>query len=168
MTEHVRWYASVEEMRADMDRAEQSANAAMTPRQSQHLAVALENPTYAFRVWEGLVICGETSTPRARAERERELGAEDFEYDLTRFTEVHQRGYLTGRWYSVVEPTGELGDTHVSQVVWIDPLVFNMLREYEWNMERLQRDAPFIQAVAFLGNLRTNITDTYPDAEWLP
>ena len=168
MTEHIRTYASAEEMFADMRRAEDGANAAMTAHQRRHLDAAAENPTYAFRVWEGLVIVGETSTPRARAERERELGAEDFDYDLERFTEVHGRGYLTGRWYSVVEPDGELGDTHVSQVVWIDPLVFNTLREFGWDMERLQRDAPFIKAVAFLGNLRSNITDTYPDAEWLP
>lgn len=161
--EHVRSYTSIEEMQRDLAAAERAAVAATTERQRRHLAAAAENPTYWFRVWEDIVIVGESQPIAYQARREVELGGEDYDHEFARFTERHERGYLFGPCYSVIEPDGELGSTHVSSVVWIDPLVFQALREYGWDTGRLHREAPFIKAVAVVGNLRQNIMDTYPD-----
>lgn len=44
------------------------------------------------------------------------------------------RGYLSGRAYSVVEPDGELGDTHVSTVFEISEKAFEQARAIGWRI----------------------------------
>jgi hypothetical protein len=43
-----------------------------------------------------------------------------------------ERGYVFGKAYSVVEPTGELGDTHVSQMVEVPRETWELARSYNW------------------------------------
>lgn len=153
-------FDSAEDMMKFMADSEDAAIASMTPRQHEHVKVAFTNPTYWFRVWEGLLIVGESQPVEAQARREAELGG-DYEYDLERFTERHGRGYLFGKAYSEVEPDGELGSTHASEVVWTDPMVFQTLQKHGWSMERAQRELNPIHAMALLGNMRCNVDETY-------
>lgn len=141
--ERIRIYADFEDALNDMARAEDAANAAITPRQHRHLAVAATNPTYWFRVLDNyLVILGESQPLTFQANREVELGGDEGEYGFAyeRFEGRHERGYLFGPCYSVVEPEGELGSTHVSQVVWIDPPEFHAFRNGGWLSQNLSRE----------------------------
>lgn len=154
-------YDSLEEMQADLARAERLANASVTPRQQRHLKAAAENPTRWFRLWEDILIVGESQPPREQAETEVRLGGGPFEHELARFTEQHERGYLFGKAYSVITPEGELGSTHVSQVVWCDPGVFDVLKEHGFSLDRLRAECPPEKAMALAITMDANSQDTF-------
>jgi hypothetical protein len=163
---HITGHESLDEMFDEMERAEQVANSLTTPRQKRHLAAAFENPTRWFRVADDLLIVGETTPVAAQAAREVECGATDLDYEYARFAEQHARGYIYGTAYSVIVPDGELGSTHVSQVVWCDPDVFDVLKQYGWSLAQFRNEAPEEQRVALAMTMQANAADTFmPEKE---
>ena len=138
-------YDSAEEMFAAMQEAEDAAISRITPRGARHLEVAGTNPTCWYRVVpdgtpRGLLIVGKSQPIEQQVAREIELGGlEDRSEDEIRrdYTERHARGYLFGKCYSKVEPDGELGSTHVSEVYWIEPSLFAELEQCGWCVNSL-------------------------------
>jgi len=121
ITEH----DSLDDMFAEMARAEDAANARITPAQEalrdDHTATR-----YFARAVYDIVVYGEVppaSDPDLRA-----------------------RGYLTGTAYSIACPEGESGDTHVSVCIPIGRPVFEMAREHDWPV--LGPDMPLLLAHA--------------------
>lgn len=161
-------YDNLDEMMDDLARAERMANASILPRQARHLAAAIDNPTRWFRMWGDVLIVGESQSIKHQAERELELGGDeegDYDYQYAKFLERHQRGYLFGPAYSVITPEGELGSTHVSQVVWCDPDVFDVCKQHGWSLERLRNELSHEKLMALAITMDANSRDTYMEAD---
>mgnify|MGYP001267668411 CR=1 FL=1 len=58
--------------------------------------------------------------------------AEEYIYEFDVYEEQLTRGFVFGRCYSIVEPSGELGSTHVSKVAQISESVFNEAKSTGW------------------------------------
>lgn len=50
------------------------------------------------------------------------------------------RGYIFGMAYSEIEPTGELGSTHVSQMVEVPRETWELARSYDWDIKAMLDD----------------------------
>jgi hypothetical protein len=115
-------FDSYEDMLAAMFDAEAVANAGLTPGQ-----VRLRDDVENVRCWAypiphlDVVLYGKT--PRI-ADVQTEDGFN--------VAENRARGYLTGTVFSAVEPDGEFGDTHVSQVVPITLHAFTLAEAFGW------------------------------------
>jgi hypothetical protein len=120
---HVQGFDSMDEMMATMAAAEDSANAGLFPGQIRARDDVLNTIHWAQVVsdWD-IVIFGVTPPIAVIAER-------DPGFDIA---DNRERGYLTGTAYSNVEPDGEIGDTHVSQIVPIDAEVFVLAQAAGW------------------------------------
>jgi hypothetical protein len=131
---HVTSYGSMDEAFAAMNEAEAAANEALTPGQIR-LRDDVENVRYWVRILTeyGLVIFGKV-LPNADLKSDEDEG---FDVDANR-----ARGYLTGNAFSAWEPTGEYGDTHVSQVIPITPTEFVMAERLGWPTMDALRDTP--------------------------
>jgi hypothetical protein len=57
---------------------------------------------------------------------------EELAGEIAMYDDVRERGYLTGNAYSVACPEGELGDTHVSQIIPISEAMFESARASGW------------------------------------
>lgn len=138
---HVQSFDTFEEMQASMAAAEEAANARILPQQA-----ALRDDDTDTRYWvrpceEGFLIFGVAPTYEALCEEEAkysdldtEEGQAEYEYSCQSLKPRRARGYLTGVAFSVVEPTGEQGDTHVSQVCPISEQAFNEGKAAGWRM----------------------------------
>lgn len=150
MTDAVESFGSFEEMLDVMGARERAANDALTDTQR-----ALRDDTTHDRHWlrlypfhgDVLPIFGESwSLPHAMR-RERAYYPDDIASDVFALAEygsivegLHDRrarGYLYGECFSVVEPDGELGDTHASQVLPISPEAFAEARDGGWDLAGL-------------------------------
>lgn len=134
----MREYESFEAMQADMRAAEESVNAGLLP-----LQVELRDDVDTDRYWarlipeyDNLLILGEAWSAAHARQSEIDCGADEEEADYTAeaLAESRTRGYLFGRCYSIVEPEGEIGSTHVSQVMPISKELFDLARESGWAM----------------------------------
>lgn len=166
-------FDSIEQMYAAMNEAETKANAALLPDQ-RAIRDATNDRVYWFRPAPeyGCVIFGDTSSLADLLAKERRyLPALDFsdgQCDLDpekaqeraearsewSYTEIEvprrrTRGYLTGDCYSVIEPSGEWGDTHVANVWRLSAEGFAEAREANWAPDPAQ--CPFF-AAAILKN----------------
>lgn len=108
---YVQSFDSLEDMYAAMAAAEEAANEQVTEAQA-----ALRDATDQDVFWIGpnggeLIVYGHT--PALVNPTEDAL-------------ELRKRGYLTGMAYSLWEPEGEGGDTHVSRVIPVSSLVFEL------------------------------------------
>lgn len=68
-----------------------------------------------------------------------EEGLSEWLYSEKSFHSRRARGYLTGRAYSPLEPSGELGDTHVSQVYEISKTAFDEAHRANWVVDGTTR-----------------------------
>lgn len=119
---HVEGFDNIEDMFAAMDAAEASANERLTPGQVR-LRDDIGHTTYWVRIvpeYDGLIIYGKVRPLADLA---------GFDFDVC---ENRARGYLTGVAYSRDTPTGEHGDTHVSQVIPITKVEFTMAQDMDW------------------------------------
>jgi hypothetical protein len=120
---HIESFDNMDEMAAFMAAAEDTANAHLTPGQ-----IALRDDMGHTRYWVraipdwDLVVYG-------RAETTGYLAACGVGFDTT---DNRERGYLTGTGYSVAEPSGEYGDTHVADVIPISERVFLLAKSLGW------------------------------------
>lgn len=111
-------FESYEELEAYMQKEEQAAIERTMPAQW-----LIGWGSYVIRVVEELVIWGHiySETEFLDLERSTEGGMapeaeEEIQAELESLKEAFNFGYRYGKWYSVVEPTGEYGSAHVSSL----------------------------------------------------
>lgn len=119
MTDGLWYFESLDDMLNAMKQAENKANEMATEDQKQ-----IGYGDYFIRIWEAdrmfggddLKIYGRIMTREEFIKTEKDCGALDDELAGTMQTHdsSYARGYRWGWCYSIVEPTGELGSTHVS------------------------------------------------------
>ena len=124
-------FDSFEEMAKHIREAEDAANERVKPYQQD---IVWGSHWVAGYVDLELVVFGEVMTLEVMEKAEREAGADDEEWAFTKETTLdsYARGYRFGYCYSVVEPEGELGSTHISQMVPISKTQFEQARESGW------------------------------------
>ena len=134
-------FESFEDMQRFMAEREREANEDLTPARIQ-LRDAIGERCYWIRLdWE-VPIFGEAWSLEETFTSERRcfgetLNAEEqaeLEYTTERMAESRARGYLFGKAYSVYEPAGELGSTHVAEVVPIPKMMFLLAKANGWTI----------------------------------
>jgi hypothetical protein len=123
MNDRIQSFDNMDEMMAAMAANEDEANRHLTPGQIR-LRDADTEPGYWAQALPGidLVVYGIAESKSALITREVGFDVHD----------NRERGYLTGLAYSAAAPTGEFGDTHVSQVIPIGSVVFVMAEHLGW------------------------------------
>lgn len=129
-------YGSVAEAYAHMRLMEEQANERVVEEQRQitwgshFLRVLYTSPVVIFgHVWpEDDILLGEQ---RAGA------SLEEAETTLRTLRASHERGYRFGRCYSIVEPEGELGDTHISDCWPITEEEFLQAQNFRWETRKI-------------------------------
>lgn len=123
----VQGFESMEEMFAYQ--AEQEARATAETLPEQWL---IDRGSYVFRAVEGLAIWGHIFT------RDEFLGDEKGDEELLAewedLEDAYTRGYRYGKYYSVVEPTGEYGSAHVVTLWAITKQDFEQARMAGWKV----------------------------------
>ena len=96
---------------------------------------------YWMRIWDDgygskFLICGYIHTLEELDETERRLGASEEEiaeeHETMQYS--YNNGFRFGKAYSVIESRGELGDTHVSQMVPITKQEFEDAKLLDWEL----------------------------------
>jgi hypothetical protein len=84
-----------------------------------------------------VVIFGQVSTLDEIKAKEMELGASEGEADhvVKHTQQMNERGFLFGTCWSTIEPRGELGNTHRSEVWYCPPAVFEEAKAHGWNVD---------------------------------
>ncbi len=137
-------FDSIEEALDFMGKAEAAGNASLHPVQRM-----VTYGDYWIRFWivgenELVLICGYVETLPELAESEaahydltKPEEKAEYEYAMEGIRRRHERGYMFGKAYSIIEPTGEWGDTHLANLWPITKDLFEALREAGWVKERL-------------------------------
>lgn len=123
-------FDSFEEMQKHISASVERAKANIQPRQAK-----ITYGDYWMRIWEDVLIFGHISTLKELEAEERRLGADDAEIAWERkvLENSYADGFRYGRAYSVIEPRGELGDTHVSVMYPITKEEFEQARAANWS-----------------------------------
>lgn len=133
MSDYVQAFDNMDEMMATMAASEDAANRGLTPGQTR-----LRDDNAITTYWArplpdmDLVVYGVVQPNSA---------FDDEDFDVA---ENRERGYLTGEAFSAWEPTGEHGDTHVSQVIPISINLFEAAREQGWPTFSMLREPDHI------------------------
>jgi hypothetical protein len=112
-------------------RNEAIANARVTPEQAE-----IGYGDHWARRFEDIVIFGRVMSLDELEQMERNLGCDEEEIASERemISDSHERGYRFGYCYSVVEPEGELGSTHISVMTKITAEEFQAAKEHGWRI----------------------------------
>lgn len=139
MTEFIP-FNSLEEAQAMMQRAEAAANAKLQEGQ-----IALRDDTAHERYWMhltpyGFIEYGHCWSEKLLREKTEAAYANDpgenyAEEEIASSLEARKRGYLFGTAHATFNVKGDLGSTHVSQVIPISEDMFNCAREAGWNLQ---------------------------------
>ena len=105
-----------------------------TPKQN-----AITYGDYWMRSWEDFLIFGYIYTREEMDSEERRLGAseEEIEWEHQTYDDSYNNGFRFGRAYSVIEPEGELGDTHVCDMIPITKEEFEQSKDLHWIPEKI-------------------------------
>jgi len=132
----IQGFDSLEEMLAYQADKEQEALRNTLPEQSR-----ITWGSYVFRMVDELAIFGQIMTP---AEYMNDNIKPDWEPDEAQMAEIeaemaglqrsHVHGYRYGKWFSVVEPTGEYGSAHVVALWEITREDFEAAERNEWQI----------------------------------
>jgi hypothetical protein len=159
-------YKDMDEMFADMAKAEDAANARILPQ--QHAMINCQTDQYFVNIdtlIDGLFIAGEAwSLERANrseleaynAKSESELSKEDlaaYRDGCRMLKDSRKRGYIFGNAFSEICPEGELGSTHVSSMWPLSERAFNEAKEQHWQ--------PDLKSDAKSPELRITLFDLY-------
>lgn len=130
-------FDSDEEMQGFLAASEEAANQRVAPQQR-----AIGEGDYwvrFYRVVDRLIIFGQVHHLTRVWHEEVRLGATEAEADyvVRHAKDRRARGYVFGTCYSIIEPEGELGDTHVSEVWPITAHLFDAAKAVRWNIDRL-------------------------------
>jgi hypothetical protein len=134
-------FDTFEQAQEYMRRAEEAANANLQEGQ-----IALRDDVDNERYWMqftqyGFIVYGHCwskakLTESTKATYAKYPDEDDFSDDeIESSLEARKRGYMFGEAWSSPYPEGELGSTHVSQVVPISEAMFNAAREARWNLQ---------------------------------
>jgi hypothetical protein len=131
---HFESFASLEEAMAVMREREAQANAAARPEQ-----LAIGYGDYWLSAFDDFLIFGRVSTLQELDDEKRRLGAgaEERKSEQEMIEGAHARGYRFGTAYSIVEPDGELGSTHLSRMVPISKDMFLGARLHHWDVREI-------------------------------
>lgn len=131
-------FDNADDMFAYMREQEEAANARVTPGQAQ-----IGYGAWWLRPYEDVVIFGYVPTQdEVRAsEGGDEADPEELQYTLETLADAHRRGYRYGRAYSVIEPEGEWGSTHISTMVEITEEQFNQAQAHGWDGHEIAAQA---------------------------
>jgi hypothetical protein len=131
-------FASVEDAMTAMRRAEQRANARVTPEQT-----AIGYGDHWCSAFEDFLIFGRVSTLEELDTRSAELtdDPEEVQAEHDMIVSAHARGYRFGWAYSVAEPDGELGSTHISRMTSITERQFDRAKGHAWRYRQMM-DCP--------------------------
>jgi hypothetical protein len=121
---HFESFDSMEEMFARMEAAEREANEGLLPQQIE-IRDDTEHPRYWVRPYEGFLIFG-------HALSEEEVLATEGPGITHEVMTRRRRGYLFGWCYSEIEPSGEVGDTHVANLMPISETAFLEAKAHGW------------------------------------
>jgi hypothetical protein len=148
MEQQIQFFDDIDDMFAALDKGVKKANDMTLPRQK-----LIQYGDYWMRMWEDLIIFGRISTTEELDAEERRLGAteEEIAYEHEAMDYSYSRGFRFGRAYSIVEPTGELGDTHISQMVPITKEEFEDAKRLNWDADAVIASDWFIGAIERLG-----------------
>lgn len=118
-----------------MRKNEEEANANLLPAQGNVVW-----GSYWVRPYDDILVFGYVFTPEENISSEVEAGStpEELKYTVKRLRESYTRGYRYGRCHSILCPEGELGDTHLSQVLPVTAEVFETGRRQGWQLDRGQ------------------------------
>lgn len=132
-------FDSFEEMIEFMDEQTKIANAGLAEDQK---SLTWGSHFANFVPEDNLVVFGYVFTEDENVKSETECGAstEEAQATLASVRDNHERGYLFGRCYSIVEPRGELGDTHRASAWPIPASLFSAAKEAGWNVAGLSDD----------------------------
>lgn len=139
-------YDSFEDAFEDMRKNEEAANSRLKPSQR---SIQWGDYWMAYYRDMDLLVCGHIYTMDENEKSEKAAGASDEEWDYTKETMLnsYERGYRFGMAYSVITPEGELGDTHISQMIPITKEQFEEARENRWSFENIAQLPWFREAV---------------------
>lgn len=139
-------FESLEAAQEWMRRQEQAANERLTPEQR-----SIGWGDYWVRLDHDFEIWGEVWTEEYCLKSEIEAGATRAEakYSMTAIKDAHERGYRFGMAWSVVEPRGEIGSTHVANMMPCSEALFEAARTCEWDLKLNE-----FHALVKLGHLR--------------
>lgn len=133
----IRGYDSLDEMFADMRRKEEEANKEVLPLQRE---VTWGSHWITYYPAMELFVFGYCMTRKEVYESEIAAGgdSEEAEQSLASVTDAHSRGYRFGWAYSVIEPTGEIGSTHIAAILGpISVARFKEAQEANWQFETI-------------------------------
>lgn len=138
---NVQFFDNTQDMFDAIQRGVEQAQARTTPKQS-----AITYGDYWMRFWdtgygETLLIFGHITPFEEMMQTERDLGADDEElaYERDMMKTSYERGFRFGRAFSVVEPDGELGETHVSDMIPLSKEEFDEARLLRWIPEEVKK-----------------------------
>lgn len=152
---NVEGFDSIESLFDAMHQAEQDANLTLAPEQ-QTLTWGSYLTAFIPEASQLLVVFGRCWTAQEWLDSERRamldqgddpiepVFAAELEAVHRQMLDAHERGYLFGRYYSVVEPTGELGSLHRSRVWPTSELLFLAAQQAQWRISEL-RPAEFTE-----------------------
>lgn len=142
--ERVIAFSSFEEMQDWQNQREDEANTSLVPEQIE-LRDDVEHTRYWVRPYDmygtKFLIFGEALSYKDLCElsakyvssRDDDESIEEAVYEIRTKVDVRKRGYLYGKAYSEVKPTGEWGDTHVANVWPISKQAFDEAEAHDWN-----------------------------------
>jgi hypothetical protein len=127
-------FDSMEEAQEAMAQAERIANALVTSEQ-----VAIGYGDYWCSAFDDFLIWGRVSTLEELDAESARLSndPEEVRGEHDVIVSAHARGYRFGWCYSIVEPEGELGSTHISRMIPLDQRQFDKAKEHGWNVREV-------------------------------
>lgn len=123
---HIVGFESMEEIMSYMAEAEETAIAQTLPEQWD-----ITWGDYVIRRQDDVAIFGVVFT-EDELSFGTEASPEEIEEELRGLRSAYGRGYRYGRWFSIVEPNGELGSAHVCSLWKISQDDFELARGKGW------------------------------------
>ena len=132
----VQFFDDTDEMFAAINRGVEAAKKRATAKQN-----AISYGDYWLRAYEDILIFGHITPEKDLWAAEVELGAseEEIEGERAMMAASYADGFRFGRAYSIVCPEGELGDTHVCDMIPITEEEFEESKDLHWIPEEIDK-----------------------------
>lgn len=133
-------FTDIEEAFDFMRANEEAANASVTDDQKKIVGDCFVKRQVQYGDGYLLTIYGEVWSMETFTESEKKYlnlddpdEKEEFDMIISSQKDTYERGYRFGKWYSVVEPDGELGSAHIVSLDLIEEAEFNAAKERGWS-----------------------------------
>jgi hypothetical protein len=132
----VQTFDDVDEMFAAISRGVEAAKKRATAKQN-----AISYGDYWLRAYDDILIFGHITPEDELWAAELELGAseEEIEAERAMMAASYDDGFRFGRAYSIICPEGELGDTHVCDMIPITKEEFEESKDLYWIPEAIRQ-----------------------------